>query len=73
MADAPARRTQDERAHTEDAIEDLIRLRHLAEEPVHRRIEFLVAVVVAVVADRVALIVDAPQDLARDALSPARP
>ena len=63
MADAAARRAQDQRAHAEDAIEDLIRLRHLAEEPVHRRVELLVAVVVAVVADRVALVVDAPQDL----------
>lgn len=63
VADDAARCAQDQRAHTEDTVDDLIGPLHLREEGVRRGVELLVVVVVAVVADGVMLGVDALQDI----------
>ena len=63
VADDAARCAQDQRAHTEDTVDDLIGPLHLREEGVRRGVEFLVVVVVAVVADGMMLGVDALQDI----------
>ena len=63
MADDAARRAQNQRPHAKDAVDDLVRLLHFGKETLDIRIQLLIAMIIAVVADGMPLVIDALEDV----------